>query len=160
MIGGLLVGAGFFLLSLTTSYWMWVLGFGVLVGMGLGFGYSSATPPALKWFPPAKTGLIAGIVVSGFGLAPVYIAPLATYLMKTGGLRWTMLFFGVAFALIVGLFSLLLSNPPAGYLFGGTAAKAQAAPAAQVKDFTPSQILKTGPFYLLWVVSSSVPAPV
>jgi hypothetical protein len=33
MIGGLLVGAGFFLLSMTTQYWMWVLGFGVLVGM-------------------------------------------------------------------------------------------------------------------------------
>ncbi|MEI2781148.1 MAG: OFA family MFS transporter [Candidatus Competibacter sp.] len=155
MIGGLLVGAGFFLLSMTTQYWMWVLGFGVLVGMGLGFGYSSATPPALKWFPPAKTGLVAGIVVSGFGLAPVYIAPLATYLMKTGGLQWTMLFFAVAFALVVGLFSLLLTNPPAGYLFGGVAAKAQAAksaPAAQVKDVPSSQMLKTGTFYLLWTV--------
>jgi MFS transporter, OFA family, oxalate/formate antiporter len=29
MIGGLLVGAGFILLSQTTSYWLWVLGFGV-----------------------------------------------------------------------------------------------------------------------------------
>ncbi|MDG4552061.1 MAG: OFA family MFS transporter [Candidatus Contendobacter sp.] len=155
MIGGLLVGAGFFVLSMTTNYWMWVLGFGVLVGMGLGFGYSSATPPALKWFPPAKTGLIAGIVVSGFGLAPVYIAPLATYLMKTSGLQWTMLFFAVAFALVVGLLSLLLSNPPAGYLFGGAPAKAQAAktaPAAKAKDFTPSQMMKTGTFYLLWTV--------
>lgn len=155
MIGGLLVGAGFFVLSMTANYWMWVLGFGVLVGMGLGFGYSSATPPALKWFPPAKTGLIAGIVVSGFGLAPVYIAPLATYLMKTGGLQWTMLFFAVAFTLVVGLFSLLLANPPAGYLFGGAPAKAQAAktaPAAQVKDFAPAQMMKTGTFYLLWTV--------
>ena len=155
MIGGLLVGAGFFLLSMTTQYWMWVLGFGVMVGMGLGFGYSSATPPALKWFPPAKTGLVAGIVVSGFGLAPVYIAPLATYLMKTGGLQWTMLFFAVAFALVVGLFSLLLTNPPVGYLFGGAAAKTQAAksaPAAQVKDVPSSQMLKTGTFYLLWTV--------
>lgn len=155
MIGGLLVGSGFFVLSMTNSYWMWVLGFGVLVGMGLGFGYSSATPPALKWFPPAKTGLIAGIVVSGFGLAPVYIAPLATYLMKTGGLQWTMLFFAVAFTIVVGLFSLLLANPPAGYLFGGAPAKAQAAktaPAAQAKDFVPSQMMKTGAFYLLWAV--------
>ena len=155
MIGGLLVGAGFFLLSMTTSYWMWVLGFGVLVGTGLGFGYSSATPPALKWFPPAKTGLVAGIVVAGFGLAPVYIAPLATYLMKTGGLQWTMLFFAVAFTIVVGLFSQLLANPPAGYLFGGTAAKAQAAkaaPAAQIKDVPPSKMLKTGTFYLLWTV--------
>ncbi|MBK8185532.1 MAG: OFA family MFS transporter [Candidatus Competibacteraceae bacterium] len=156
MIGGFLVAAGFLLLSLTTSYWMWVLGFGVLVGMGLGFGYSSATPPALKWFPPAKTGLIAGIVVSGFGLAPVYIAPLATYLMKNGGLQWTMLCLSVMFALVVGLFSLLLRNPPAGYQpVGAVPAGAQTAkvvPIAKPKDLTPSQVMKTGAFYVLWVV--------
>ena len=154
-IGGLLVGAGFLLLSQTTNYWLWVLGFGVMAGMGFGFGYSSATPPALKWFPPAKTGLIAGIVVSGFGLASVYIAPLSTYLLKNGGLQWAMMFFGVAFAIIVSLFALLLRNPPAGYLFGGATAKAQTAKTAapaKVQDFTPSRMLKTGNFYVLWVV--------
>jgi len=48
------------------------VGFGLLAGAGIGFGYASATPPAVKWFPPARTGLIAGLVVSGFGLASVY----------------------------------------------------------------------------------------
>src|SRR5579859_3274206 len=57
-IGGLLVGAGLALISSSNSYAVWVLGFGVLVGLGIGFGYSSTTPPALKWFPAAKTGLI------------------------------------------------------------------------------------------------------
>ena len=33
----------------------------LLTGLGLGFGYASATPPAIKWFPPSKTGMIAGI---------------------------------------------------------------------------------------------------
>ena len=73
-IGGLLVGLGLILISTTHSYAAWILGFGVLVGVGIGFGYSSATPPALKWFPPTRTGLIAGLVVAGFGLAPVYLA--------------------------------------------------------------------------------------
>ena len=80
-IGGLLVGAGFVLCSTTNSYGVWLLGFGVLAGIGIGFGYSSATPPALKWFPPRKTGLIAGLVVAGFGLAPVYLAPASQYLL-------------------------------------------------------------------------------
>ena len=70
-LGGILVGAGFWIASRSTDYWSWIIGFGVLSGLGIGFGYSSATPPALKWFPPAKTGMIAGIVVAGFGLAPV-----------------------------------------------------------------------------------------
>ena len=81
LIGGVLVGLGFIWISQTTSYAAWVVGFGILAGTGIGFGYSSATPPALKWFPPAKTGLIAGLVVSGFGLASLYIAPLAKYLL-------------------------------------------------------------------------------
>lgn len=53
-IGGLLVGVGLVLISRTNSYGLWLLGFGVLAGIGIGFGYSSATPPALKWFPPAR----------------------------------------------------------------------------------------------------------
>jgi MFS family permease len=38
MMGGLLVAAGFILLSQTTNYWLWVVGFGVMAGMGFGFG--------------------------------------------------------------------------------------------------------------------------
>lgn len=155
LVGGLMVGAGFILISQTTSYALWVLGFGVVIGSGLGFAYSSATPPALKWFPPAKTGLIAGIVVSGFGLAAVYIAPLATYLIGNWGLQSTMLFFGIAFAVVVSALAMLLVNPPADHLFGATAAKArktqQAAPSDRLQgDFTPGQMAKTSTFYILW----------
>ncbi len=155
LVGGLLVGAGFVLISQTTSYVAWVLGFGVLAGLGIGFGYSAATPPALKWFPPAKTGLIAGIVVSGFGLASVYIAPLATYLVGAYGLQTSMLIFGVAFTVVVSALSTFLVNPPAGYLFGDVAKKqeatAKAAPSVKVRgDFRPSEMVKTVNFYILW----------
>ncbi|MEE9505299.1 MAG: MFS transporter, partial [Thermodesulfobacteriota bacterium] len=101
LVGGILVGLGFIWISQTTSYAAWVVGFGVLAGTGIGFGYSSATPPALKWFPPAKTGLIAGLVVSGFGLASFYIAPLAKYLLGVWGLQNAMMFFGIAFLFAV-----------------------------------------------------------
>ncbi len=114
-IGGILVGIGFIWISQTTSYSAWVLGFGVLAGTGIGFGYSAATPPALKWFPPAKTGLIAGLVVAGFGLASVYIAPLSQYLLKIWGLQHAMMFFGIAFLLVVCGLSIKLVNPPAGF---------------------------------------------
>ena len=80
-IGGILVGAGMVIASFTTTPLGYIIGFGVLAGAGFGFGYASATPPAVKWFPAAKTGMIAGIVVSGFGLASVYAAPLTTFLI-------------------------------------------------------------------------------
>src|SRR6185369_17064986 len=112
-LGGLLVGAGLVLISTTQSYLVWVIGFGVLVGIGLGFGYSSATPPALKWFPPSKTGMIAGLVVAGFGLAPVYLAPTSQYLLKHFQVPQSMLILGIAFVVIVCGLAQLLRNPPA-----------------------------------------------
>ena len=151
MIGGLLVGAGFVWISQTTSYWAWVLGFGVLAGSGIGFGYSAATPPALKWFSPTKTGLIAGIVVSGFGLASVYIAPLAKYLLSAYGLQQAMLFFGIAFAIVVCSLALLVVNPPEGFSADAADKKAAAKTASAVVDVKPSQLFKNARFYTLWL---------
>jgi len=152
LVGALLVGAGFFWISQTTSYVAWVLGFGVLAGTGIGFGYSSATPPALKWFPPARTGLIAGLVVSGFGLASVYIAPLATWLLKEYGLQQAMLFFGIGFLFVVSGLSMLLTNPPKGYVASATPVKSGAPVSRAPRDYTPSEILKSPTFYLLWLL--------
>lgn len=150
-IGGLLVGAGFLLCSTTNSYAIWLLGFGVLAGLGIGFGYSSATPPALKWFPPAKTGLIAGLVVAGFGLAPVYLAPASQWLLGTFHVRQTMLILGIAFVGIVCGLAQLLENPPPGYVAGGQAASGAAARNVAASA-TPTGILRQPTFWLLWVI--------
>ncbi len=153
IIGGLMVGAGFITVSQSADYWVWILGFGVLAGGGIGFGYSAATPPALKWFPPAMTGLIAGIVVSGFGLASVYIAPLAKFLLETYGLQQSMLFFGFAFMAVVSVLALLISNPPEGYTPGLVDARSSAAAATKdsSNDLRPSELFRTGSFYTLWL---------
>lgn len=79
-VGGILTGLGCILTSFATSVLWYVLGFGILAGAGIGLGYAAATPPAVKWFPARMTGLIAGLVVAGFGLASVYISPLANYI--------------------------------------------------------------------------------
>ena len=150
ILGGLLVGAGFLVCSQTSSYWGWIMGFGVLAGSGIGFAYSAATPPALKWFPPAKTGLIVGIVVSGFGIAPVYLAPVSKYLLGQYGLHTTMMILGIGFIALVCGMAMLLSNPPADF---SPAAKDSAGPAKAVtsNDVGPGQMLKDGRFYTLWL---------
>ena len=148
-LGGLLVGVGMVLISTTNSYAIWLLGFGVLVGVGIGFGYSSATPPALKWFPPAKTGLVAGIVVAGFGLAPVYLAPSSQFLLGHFGLKKSMLIFGIAFTAIVCGLAQLLKNPPAGFV---VVPQNTAATKTSVAAATPGEMLRSPMFYLLWLV--------
>jgi nitrate/nitrite transporter NarK len=155
LMGGLMVGLGFIWISQTTSYGAWVAGFGVLVGVGIGFGYSSATPPALKWFPPAKTGLIAGLVVSGFGLASLYIAPLSKYLLDVWGLQSSMMFFGIAFLIVVCSLSLLLTNPPRNYVPQGAVPAGGAASSkgsVSQEEKSASAIMKTGAFWKLWFI--------
>ncbi len=149
-IGGLLVAAGLVLVSTTTDFTTWMIGFGVLVGLGLGFGYSSATPPALKWFPPSKTGLIAGLVVAGFGLAPVYLAPASEVLLNHYGVLKAMLIYGVAFLVIVCGLAQFLVNPPAGYVAAGAASTGTAKPVAS--GATPAEVLRTPLFWVLWVI--------
>ncbi|MBF0557789.1 MAG: OFA family MFS transporter [Nitrospirae bacterium] len=78
--GGILTGIGCIIASYAGTVLWFVIGFGVFAGAGIGLGYASATPPAVKWFSARKTGLIAGLVVAGFGLASVYISPVANYL--------------------------------------------------------------------------------
>ncbi len=150
-LGGIMVGLGLLLISQTSSYIYWVLGFGLMVGTGIGFGYSSATPPALKWFPAAKTGLIAGLVVAGFGLASVWSAPLAEYLLKAYGIHQAMMIFGGLFVVVVCGLSLFLVNPPAGYVPGGAAAQLAAASAPK-NDAPPSVMMKSDYFWTLWII--------
>ena len=157
-IGGVLVGIGFIVAAQTTSSIGYLLGFGVLAGAGIGFGYASATPPAVKWFPPAKTGMIAGIVVSGFGLASVYAAPLAKGLTASYGLGKMMMILGAGFlVVVVGLAQLL--KPPhkvQQYLAetGDVGRKKKEAmaglPVTKENDFTPKKMLSTCSFYMLW----------
>ncbi|HSR35980.1 MAG TPA: MFS transporter, partial [Desulfurivibrionaceae bacterium] len=111
------------------------------------------------WFPPTKTGRIAGIVVSGFGLASVYIAPLAQHLLTTRGFAATMLFFGIAFCGVVSLLALLLRNPPPGYTPPGfverrfcTTEARQARTLFTDENLAPLDLLKTGNFWRIWVL--------
>ena len=157
IIGGILVGVGFIWISQSSAYVSWVLGFGVLTGAGIAFGYSAATPPAMKWFPPNKTGRVAGIVVSGFGLASVYIAPLAKYLLENYSLQQTMLFFGIAFMVVVCMLASFLKNPPDGFVPKGFVDRRRSGEEGRkarvefvVINLGPLGMMKTGNFWLLW----------
>jgi len=145
-LGGVLVAAGLGISSQSSDYLVWVLGFGVLAGIGIGFGYSAATPPALKWFPASMTGKIAGVVVAGFGLAPLYIAPLTDLLLKKGGVGFATLFYSLFFLISVCGLAMLLKNPVEKALVAG-----KNSPALQV-TVQPLGLFVRKDFYLLWMI--------
>jgi len=143
-IGGVLIGAGCILAGFLTSLWGLVFSFGVLAGSGIGLGYASTTPPAVKWFPPEKKGLITGIVVGGFGLASLYIVPLSKYLLAEFGVFTSFKILGVLFLCITVPLAQLVRNPET------PAVSASATKKAAGVDLTYKDMLKTKEFYMLW----------
>lgn len=160
LMGGLLGALGFLMIANSVNYWVWMFGFGGLLGAGIGFAYASTTPAALKWFAPSKSGIVTGVVVSGFALASVYIAPLASHLVNGSGLSKTMLFFALQFFLLISLFSFFLHTPPYGYIPPGfeerrTARNDRKRDAMSHLDedvLSPLHVLKEAKFWLLWVL--------
>jgi MFS family permease len=146
LLGGVLVAAGLGICSQSSDYKVWVLGFGVLSGIGIGFGYSAATPPALKWFPASMTGKVAGIVVAGFGLAPLYIAPLTDLLLKKGGVGFATSFYSLFFLISVCGFAMLLKNPEERIV--ETSEKSM----VEQVSVQPLGLFVRKDFYLLWMI--------
>jgi OFA family oxalate/formate antiporter-like MFS transporter len=146
-MGGLLVGLGMAVCGVSVTPGGYAAGFGILAGAGIGCGYASTTPPAVKWFPASRTGLIAGIVVAGFGLSSVYAAPLTDALITTRGISAAVTWLGIGFLGTVTLLSQFLQAPPPGWT---PAAPGSARALPPRPDFTPGRVLRSGQFYLLW----------
>ncbi len=155
MLGGLILGTGLAASSLAHTPQAMLASFGLVGGLGIGLGYSATTPPAIKWFPPARKGLITGIVVSGVGLAAVYMSPLTDYLLHRVGIPRTFVILGIGTVVLVGLLAQLLANPPPG----GAAEPARNAsrpaaggsPAGRGELDWP-EMLRTARFYQLWLM--------
>ena len=153
-LGGLLFGAGLAASAFAHTPPTMALTFGVLGGIGIGLGYSATTPAAIKWFPPARKGLITGLVVAGVGSAAIYIAPLTQWLLGHTSIANTFLVLGGGAFVLIQLFSLILSNPPADFR-SAAAAPAAGSPrptavAGRGRDWP--EMLRTPQVYLLWLI--------
>lgn len=153
-IGGALCGIGLIVASLGTAENALpiILGFGLLTGLGIGLGYAAATPAAVKWFPPSRKGFITGLVVAGFGLASVYIAPLTTWLLGAQDVSGAFRTLGVAFLVVTVLLAQLLTNPPKGYVPAESHKRNDAKAASPGVDYDWRDMVRTRQFALLWLM--------
>ncbi|MCP3952303.1 MAG: OFA family MFS transporter, partial [Desulfobacterales bacterium] len=157
-LGGLLLAAGCILAGVMKSYTGLIIGFGCMGGAAMGIGYASPTPAALAWFGPHRRGVIAGLVVMGYGGAALYIAPLARYLINSYGLTGSFVALGVIFAIVVIVAGQLLITPSEGYTPPEAPVKAEVAGSAPVaatatkKNWTWQQMIKTPQYWMLLVM--------
>lgn len=148
--GGLALAIGCIIAGVAKSYAGLVVGFGVFGGIGMGIGYAAPTPAALKWFGPHQRGLVAGLVVSGYGGAALYISPLARLLINTTGLTGSFVILGLWFGVVTIIAGSLLAWPEPGYVPPSPPGPATgAAKAATIIDWSPSEALRTWQIYAL-----------
>ncbi len=151
LLGGILLAVGCIVAGWMKSYLGLILGFGIIGGIGMGLGYAAPTPAALKWFGRDRRGLVAGIVVAGYGGAAIYIGVLGQLLIDRLGISGSFMILGIFFALVVILASRLLYEPPSGYVAPAPvrAAAVSSGDVMHKRDWGVLEMLRTWQFYAL-----------
>ena len=111
VVGTVLAGVGFVLLSFTHSYFFFVLVFVGPVTTGFQLGFNQATLAVVnRWFRK-KRGLAMSIVQTGQSIGGVVIVPLVALAVLTLGWRAAALFSGLGVLLLLPLVFLIHRSP-------------------------------------------------
>ncbi len=147
LFSGIFIGLGFILCGITASPVGVALSFGVIFAVAAAFGYSAVTPTVIKWFPPAKRGLITGIVLMSLGSGALIWAPVVNYLLEHTGIVNAFIFCG-SFILLAITISSRYIDVPASDDGNNSRAYHHFPP----KDFVLAQTIKAPAFKLLWAL--------
>ena len=172
LAGGVVLGAGYLLAGYAgTSFWGILLGIGVAGGIGIGLAYVCPIAALMKWFPDKK-GAITGRAVAGFGFgALIWIKLTSGFVFGRFNLspQWQGLYgagwgpnevwrlYGVIFMVLVGLGSLAMVNPPAGWRPAGWHRQGKEVLLGS-REFSAREMVGTGPYWILFA-SFMVAAP-
>jgi OFA family oxalate/formate antiporter-like MFS transporter len=148
------VGAGL-VNSLPALYFVYAL-----AGIGAGAVYGGCIGVAMKWFPDRR-GLCVGLVAGSYGFGTALTARPVAYLIERQGYRAAFIIFGAIQGVVVLLAAQFLRMPPPGWAPAGW----QKIKATLLKrvfqtscDSTPAEMLRSGSFYLLYLMMALVTA--
>ncbi len=161
--GGFVLGLGYILGGfLGGSFATQLLFIGIVGGAGIGLAYVVPIAVGVKWFPDKK-GMITGLAVAGFGFGATLWVKLAgswfggllntTSLFELPGVQSVFFIYGIAFAALVLLGSIVMVNPPAGWKPEGWEPPADTgAQATGAVDLTSGEMLRTPQYFMLWLM--------
>jgi OFA family oxalate/formate antiporter-like MFS transporter len=145
-LSGVLVAIAWVINSMADSLFLLYVG-AAIGGIGAGVIYGGSVGNALKWFPDRR-GLAAGLTAAGFGAgSALTVIPIAN-MIQTSGYQAAFLWFGLGQGIVVVIVALFLRAPQPGEV------AVPAAPAVQQsrRDFTPGEVLKTPPFWVMYAM--------
>src|SRR5260370_8466518 len=114
----------------------------------------------MKWFRDRR-GLCVGVVAGSYGFGTALTALRIAYLIQHSGYRLAFILFGAIQGLLVLVAAQFLRMPPAGWFPAGweaIKAKVQRKVHQSSRDCTPGEMLRSGSFYLLYLMMTLVTA--
>jgi OFA family oxalate/formate antiporter-like MFS transporter len=146
-IGTLTAGLSWTLASYAHSETALYLTYGVLGGIGTGIVYVGVVGLVVRWFPDRR-GFAAGVAAAGYGMGAIVTTfPIAASL-QSRGVESTLWLYGIIFAIVGFLAAQGLRMPAAA----DSAATVGDGVESAAPDFSPSQILRTPVFWLMFVM--------
>jgi OFA family oxalate/formate antiporter-like MFS transporter len=145
-VSGALVAVAWVINSYADSLALLYLG-AAIGGVGAGVIYGASVGNALKWFPDRR-GLAAGLTAAGFGAgSALTVVPIAN-MIASSGYESAFLWFGIGQGVVVVIVALFLRAPEAGQVPG----PAQAAVQQTRRDYGPAEVLKSVPFWVMYLM--------
>ena len=143
LAGSLLLGLGLVTASQAQSLWQFQLLFGGLIGIAAGSFYAPMMAVASAWIAQHRS-LAVSLVSAGMGMAPLIVAPTASWLISTYDWRTAMLVIGIASWVLLIPASFLVR--PAPQSAGNASADAGNVPET---EWTAAQAFRTPQFITL-----------
>jgi len=141
--------------SLPALYAVYAIG-----GVGAGGVYSACVGVAMKWFPDRR-GLCVGVVAGSYGFGTALTALPIAYMIQHNGYRAAFIIFGAIQGVVVLVAAQFLRMPPPGWVpaaWETIKAKVQRKVQQSSRDYTPGEMLRSGSFYLLYLMMTLVTA--
>ncbi|GMQ59171.1 OFA family MFS transporter [Vallitalea sediminicola] len=110
LIGGIMVGIGWFLSGIAVSFSMIIISYGAISGAGVGIAYGPPIKVISSCFTK-KRGVAIGLLLGGFGLSPLITAPIAKALINQIGVNSTFKVIGIFFLIVIPLIGLYFEKP-------------------------------------------------
>jgi OFA family oxalate/formate antiporter-like MFS transporter len=156
-IGGILVGLSWFFCgyadSLTSLYTWYAIG-----GVGAGAVYGASVGLALKWFPDHR-GLAAGLTAGSYGFGTALTVIPIQRMIDSSGYRSAFIVWGIVQGIVVIAAAQFMKAPPSGWKPAGwtqTMSKVQDRVMQSSISSTPWQMMRTGAFWLMYVIMGLV----
>ena len=153
-LGGILVGLSWVGSGLANSVWELYL-FYAMGGVGVAAVYGACIGLALKWFPDRR-GLAAGLAVGAYGSGAALTVVPIRHLIEGAGYRTAFMIWGLLLGAVIVLVAWPMMMPHPGW----RAPESKRRPVdtsphvpPRVASVTPFQMVRSGTFYLLYVVA-------